>query len=182
MSIRPLEIVLLCSHHQRTLLCWSPFDQCWTVFLAISSRLLLIFCPLFLLLSVPKRIRLQLRLLVLLMNKFSRLCMPNTTFHLRIHNMIDRIRLPWCNSIMTTQSSCFCCPLLCFINGSFNSGSMLSLLLIGVFLQAISLSFNLWILVCIEHIDSFLVVEVVYFLKDDLASDWGYLIIDSLWI
>ena len=93
--------------------------------------------------------------------------------------MIDRVRLPRRSSIMAAQP-CFCCSLLCFVNSPFNSGSMLSLLLIRVFLITISFSFNLCILGCIEHINSFLVVEVVYFLQNNLASDWGNLIIDSL--
>ena len=179
MTRRSLQIVLLCSHRQRTLLSRCPFYQCWTIFLVISHWLLLKIYCLFLLLSLPKRISLQLLLLVLLMNKFSRIFMPNHWLYWSIQNMIDRIRLPRCSSIMAAHSSYFCCSLLCFVNCSFNSWSMLSLLL---FLIAISLSFNLRILVCIEHIDSFLVVEMVYFLQNDLASDWSDLIIYSLWI
>jgi len=182
MSNRSLLIVLLSSHRQRTLLSWCPFYQRWTVLLAISPWFLLKFLPLFLLLGVTKRISLQLLLLVLLMNEFSRFCMSNQWLNWSIHDMIDCICLPWCTSIMATHSPCFCCSLLCFVNSSFNPGSMLSLLLIWVLLHNISLSFNLWILVCIEHINSFLVVEVVYFLENNLASGWGYLIIDSLWI
>lgn len=164
MPNRPLLIGLLGSHRQRALLCWCPFYQRWTVLLTISPWLLLQFRPLFLLLGVTKRVSLQLLLLILLMNEFSRFCMPNHWLNWSIYYMIDSIRLPRCTSIMTVYSPCFCCSLFCLINSAFNSRSMLCLLLIWVFLSTIPLSFNLWILVCIKHIDSFLVVEVIYFL------------------
>lgn len=109
--------------------------------------------------------------------------MSNHWLHWSIHYLINHICLPWrSTSILAAHSPCtFGGPLLCvFVNGSFNSRCMLSLLLIRVFLVAISFSFNLWILVCIKHIDSFLIVEMVYFLQNDLSSYWSDLIINSL--
>lgn len=179
----PLWFVLLCSHRQRALLSWCPFYQCWTVLLTISHGLSLKVYPLFLFLSAPKRISLQLLLLILLMDEFSRFFMPNYWLYRSIHNVIYHICLPWRSAslLATHNHSTFGRPLLgVFVNSSFNSRGMLCLLVVWVFLVAISLSFDLRILVRIKHIDSFLIVEMVDFLQNDLSSYWSDLIINSL--
>ena len=178
MSKRPLHIVLLGSHRQWALLCWCPFYQCWTVVLIISPRILLQFHPLLLSLGILKGILFNLLLLVLLMNEFSGVCMSNHLMNWCIDNMVHHICLPWCSTSIVAAPSPYFWSLLCLFNSSFNSWSMLSLLLVDVF--TIFLSFQLWILIRIQHINSFLVVKVVYFLENNLASDWVGLIVYSL--
>ena len=179
MSKRPLHIILLGSRRQWALLCWCPFYQCWTVLLIISPWLLLQFHPLLLSLGIPEGILFNILLLVLLMNELGSVCISNHLMNWCIDNMVDHICLPWCSctSIMAAHSS-NSWSLLCLFNSSFNSWSMLSLLLVGVF--PILLSFQLCILIRIQHINSFLVMKVIYFLENNLASDWVGLIVYSL--